>query len=88
MAITELVGELQENHLTCAICRVKLWLDKATVGLFDADNHQAFACVSHFSEVELLIVGWADFMAAQRSKYHRRKREADALGMDNVWLNT
>jgi hypothetical protein len=89
MSIVHIPKELQLSEpLACAICRVRLYFSKATVGLFDADNHQAFACVSHFSEVELLIVGWADFMAAERYKYEHRKREADALGVSSVWLNT
>lgn len=78
----------KEQELACAICRVKLILAKATAGLFDANDQQAFACVSHFSEVELLIVGWADFRAAERYKHERRKREAEALGVGNAWLNS
>ncbi len=89
MSIVSIPPELHFNQpLACAICRVNLLLGKATAGLFDADNNQRFACVSHFSEVELLITGWADFMAAERYKYERQKREADALGVSNVWLNT
>jgi hypothetical protein len=89
MSIVHFPKELQLNEpLACAICRVKLLLDKATAGLFDAESRQRLACVSHFSEVELLIVGWADFMATERAKYERNKREADALGVSNVWLDT
>lgn len=88
MCIVQLPRDLNVNNLkSCAICRVKLRLDTATAGLFDADDHQAFACVSHFSEVELLIVGWADFMAAERCKHERHRREAEALGAGNAWLN-
>jgi hypothetical protein len=89
MSIVHIPKDLQLNEpLACSICRVRLYFSKATAGLFDADNRQAFACISHFSEVELLIVGWADFMAAELYKYERRKREADALGVSNVWLDT
>ena len=89
MSIVYLPKELQRAFpLTCAICRVRLLLDKATAGLFDADNHQAFACVSHFSEVELLIVGWADFVASERAKREHRRQEDNALGVSNAWLDT
>lgn len=89
MSIVHIPQELQLNEpLTCSICRVRLYFSKATAGFFDADNRQAFACISHFSEVELLIMGWADFMAAERHKHERRKREAEALGVGNVWLNS
>ncbi|MGH7196384.1 MAG: hypothetical protein ACREGJ_01300 [Candidatus Saccharimonadales bacterium] len=91
MAIVELPEILQAQiPLACSICRVNLLLSKATAGLFDADNQQAFACVSHFSEVELLIVGWADFIAVERRKRKRRELEAEALygkvGTD-AWFN-
>jgi hypothetical protein len=89
MAIAQIPKEISvKDHLACSICRAKLLLEKATAGLFDAHNHQAVACISHFSEVELLIVGWADFMAAEREKYQRQKREAKALGVSNAWLDT
>jgi hypothetical protein len=55
--------------LQCALCAVQLPLDKATAGMVDAHNRQAFACVSHFAEVEKLIVGWADFAACERRIY-------------------
>lgn len=80
MAITNFPSSLQHDSLlACAICRVKLSLDKATAGLFNADNRQALACVSHFSEVELLIVGWANFMECERRKFLRRRQEPDRL---------
>lgn len=89
MCIVQLPQNLNADNLkACAICRVKLRLSTATAGLFDTDNRQVFACVSHFSEVELLIVGWADFMAAERYKHECRKREAEALGVGNAWLNS
>lgn len=84
MAIVNLQPKSQyAQQLICSICRVKLLLPKATAGLFDADNNQAFACISHFSEVELLIVGWADFIINERRK---AKRKTDA-GVGNAWLN-
>lgn len=68
---------------TCALCGVNLPFARATAGHYDAANQQAFSCVSHLSEVELLIVGWADFMAAERNKYMREAKEGPA----SVWLN-
>ena len=52
--ITYLPLDLADSSLTCAICSVKLTLDKATAGFLDCNGHQAFACVSHFSEVDNL----------------------------------
>ncbi|HET8671402.1 MAG TPA: hypothetical protein VFM05_12480 [Candidatus Saccharimonadales bacterium] len=92
MSVVYISKELQiYEPLTCAICRVKLWLDKATVGLFDANNRQAFACVSHFSEVELLIIGWADFIARERRKYSQQKQISSTQiyeGWQNARLNS
>jgi hypothetical protein len=69
MTMIELPPDMQiSNVLTCSICNVKLQLGNATAGPFDADNRQAFACVSHFLEVEKLILGWADFMAQERAR--------------------
>jgi hypothetical protein len=79
MAILKIPTKLSTiTPLFCSICRVKLHLDKATAGMLAADNRQAWACVSHFSEVELLIVGWADFMAHERAK--------QKVG-NSAWLN-
>jgi hypothetical protein len=80
MAITKLPPTFKDDtHLYCVICNVRLMLDNATAGMLDATKHQTFACVSHFSEAELLIVGWADFISTERTKY----QEAG-----NAWLNT
>jgi hypothetical protein len=90
MGIVYLPPELEVSSRACSICRVKLTLDKATAGLFDADNHQALACVSHFSEVELLIVGWANFIAFERMRYLQHKQQPGNLiyeGGSNVWFN-
>jgi len=78
--------------LTCSICQVDLLLAKATAGFYDADNRQAFACVSHFSEVDLLIRGWADFLKRERYRYLRQGKEPnDLIYMEadgNVWLDS
>lgn len=78
MAITRLPGFIASPQ-TCAICSVPLSLSKATAGLFDCHGHQAFACVSHLSEVEKLIVGWADFTAIQRRKFMNLGQEPNNL---------
>lgn len=78
------------SSMTCAVCGVNLTPDKATAGLFDGHNHQAFACISHFLEVEKLIVGWADFIAAERRKCLERGKEPSVIiyGGSNAWLNS
>lgn len=69
MAISKLPSDFKlADPLMCAICSVDLTLDKATAGLVDYSGRQVFACVSHFSEVEKLILGWADFNAQERFK--------------------
>lgn len=60
------------DKLTCAICRVNLPLSRATAGLYDCDNHQAFSCISHLFEVEKLIVGWADFITTELEKLKQK----------------
>jgi hypothetical protein len=75
---------------TCAVCGVALTSDKATAGLLDLHRHQVFACVSHFSETEKLINGWADFIAAERNRMMRNGE--DPLGLiygdrRNAWLD-
>lgn len=85
MAITALPTDSSiTRSLECSICCVRLLFRNATAGFFDADNHQAFACVSHFSEVDLLIRGWADFLKRERQRYKHRVKETDA----NVWLDS
>ena len=74
MAITRTAYPVP-NRLICAICRVDLSLAKATAGLYDCHNQQAFACVSHFMEVEKLIIGWADFITAEIEKCLERGNE-------------
>jgi hypothetical protein len=80
MAISRIPpNTLDASTLICAICSVQLTLDKATAGLLDRKGRQTFACVSHFSEVEKLISGWADFMATERYKYLREAQEPQVL---------
>lgn len=71
--------------MACAICSVKLTPNRATVGLFDAHNRQMFACISHFSEVEKLILGWADFLAEQRRRSLARGEEPAFLIYGGGW---
>lgn len=80
MAIVSMPKELNDvEPLSCAICRVRLVPDKATAGLLNGRNRQVYACVSHFSEVELLILGWADFTARERVIYAQNKQAGNAL---------
>lgn len=80
MAITKLPSDfLLAEPFTCTICGVKLTLDKATAGMLDSRGQQTFACVSHFSEVEKLIIGWADFTAKERYKSLHHGQEPDDL---------
>ncbi len=78
MAITKLPAFIAPPKV-CAICGVPLSLSKATAGLFDCCGHQVFVCVSHLSEVEKLIVGWADFTAIQRREFMDLGREPNNL---------
>ena len=75
MSITKLPSHLKVNQpMICSICMVDLSLERATAGLFDADNQQVFACVSHLYEVEKLILGWVDFLIRER---YRRLQQSD-----------
>jgi hypothetical protein len=91
MAITSLPAQMKvADPLVCAICGVRLALTDATAGLFDADNQQAFACVSHYSEVEKLIAGWAEFSAYQRRAHAEHNNDPDTLlygGGGNAWTS-
>jgi len=92
MAIISLPSSLTDiDALVCAICSVRLTLERATAGLLAGDGHQAFACVSHLSEVEKLINGWADYIAKERSKYLALGHEpADLIYRDgrHAWLDS
>jgi hypothetical protein len=89
VSIVYLPADVETSGRACSICRVQLTLDKATAGLIDADNRQALACVSHFSEVELLIGGWANFIASERIRYLQRRQPSNLIygGGDNARLN-
>lgn len=65
---------------TCAICGVSLTPDKATAGMLDGRGDQAYACVSHFMEIEKLITGWADFAAQEKYSGLMRGYEPPNLG--------
>lgn len=91
MALVRMPEDLQFVDTKCAICGVKLTPNSATAGMFDAHNQQAFACISHFSEVEKLILGWADFVAAERRRCLEQGEEPAYLiyggGGRSAWLN-
>lgn len=93
MAITKLQsGYKLPKPLVCAICAVNLTLDQATAGSFDHSRRQVFACVSHFSEVEKLINGWADFFAAEQRKHVEIEFRSFGIipveGDSNAWTDT
>jgi hypothetical protein len=80
MAIAKLPPDFQlPEPFICVLCGVKLSLAKATAGLLNAHGSQAFACVSHFSELALLIRGWAFFMANERIAYLQQGEESTNL---------
>jgi hypothetical protein len=93
MAITRLyTGCKLPSPFVCAICGVKLTLDTATAGPLDSTRRQMFACVSHFSEVEKLINGWAEFFVAERRKQMEIELRNGGLvpgeGGSDVWTDT
>ncbi len=82
MGVVELPSELdQPEPLNCAICSVRLTLTGATVGQHSGRGCQMFACVSHFMELELLILGWANFTIRDRNQRHKE-------GGQRAWTNT
>ena len=78
-----IVFDLQDSALAhifdCSICGIQLVPEKATAGLLDVQGAQAYACVSHLSEVELLIRGWADFITRQKSLQRDQERGLEEL---------
>lgn len=77
--------------LCCAICLNRLTTQTGTAGLIDSNNRQAFACISHFSEIELLLTGWADFLWSERQKYRKPEIQPNQLiyeGMSYAWPNS
>lgn len=93
MGIVNIPLELEPREpLNCAICSVRLTLNGATAGQHNGRGCQMFACVSHLMEVQLLILGWADFAIRDRdltlstdneSRFPRHKE-----GGPDVWINT
>jgi hypothetical protein len=67
MAIVSLPADVsQEERVTCAICTRRVKFFEATAGLQGLDNTQAFACNQHFQSGAQYILGWTDFILAQR----------------------
>ena len=84
MAITYLPKYLDMQFpVSCALCRVSVSADKATAGSYSAENKPVFACVSHFSEVDLLIASWANFIAEEKCKYLSLGKEPNNLMYGN-----
>lgn len=69
VGVVSLPSELDTGEpLDCAICAVRLALTGATAGQHNGGGRQLFACVSHFMEPELLILGWADVVIREREE--------------------
>jgi hypothetical protein len=78
------------NAIICSICGISLALNKATAGLLNAQGEQAYACVSHLSEFDLFIRGWADFIANQKTSRGSKERGLEELyggKRYSAWLN-
>jgi hypothetical protein len=93
MGIVSLPPEMDSGKPTdCAICSVRIALTGATAGQHSGRGCQMFACVSHFMEVELLILGWADFVIQERERELEAGREPRYLGYKgdgpDVWLDS
>lgn len=81
MGIVDLPPELDTGDpLDCAICSVRLALTSATAGQHNSRGCQLFACVSHFMEPELLILGWAEVVIQERDRELKVGREPRYLG--------
>lgn len=68
MAI-KLPSLLRFTPTTCVLCGVDLKLANATAGLTDIEGVQIITCVSHLTDLDKLILGWADYTYAQTSIY-------------------
>lgn len=80
MGITSLSPEMDpDKPIDCAICSVRLALTGATAGQHNSRGCQLFACVSHFMEVELLILGWADVVISERDESRKAARQPRTL---------
>lgn len=69
MAIINRPGDLPAHAAVCVICKKEMPLQALSVGLYDASYRQAFACDDHFREPSRLIIGWTDFVAAERQRH-------------------
>lgn len=50
----------------CVVCKEVKPFSELTAGWCDTEGCQEFACDEHFRSSEQFIVGWADFMSAER----------------------
>jgi len=75
MGIVSLPPEMDPGKpIDCAICAVRIALTGATAGQHNGRGCQLFACVSHFMEVNLLILGWADVVIQERKEDQQRTK--------------
>lgn len=54
------------QSVLCVVCKEIKPLSNLTAGWRDAGGGQVFACDEHFRSSEQFIVGWTDFMSAER----------------------
>lgn len=66
MAIISVPVHATTGSVVCVICRERISLANATAGVYDARGQQMFACTVHIWNRSEYIVGWADFVIAER----------------------
>lgn len=67
--------------VVCALCEKEIPLSKATAGLFDAEDKQAFACNDHFWHGHDYIIGWVDFGASEQLRLLARGESPETMIM-------
>lgn len=69
MSVIYLSGDaINADDAQCSICRKYLPLSQLSVGMCDTQNNQTFLCDAHYTDLPTLIVGWADYMVAERQR--------------------
>ena len=86
MAIVSIPADAGVDTIICIICQAAIPLAQASAGLITIDNQQAFACNNHFRSGQQFIVGWADFIIAQRTVHLHRGDCVDIEGQGGINL--
>jgi hypothetical protein len=69
MSVIYLSGDaLPTDNAECSICRKYLPLSHLSAGMCDLQDNQMFFCDAHYIDQRGLILGWADYMAAERQR--------------------